>query len=135
MRERTVDVAVRCKPLALSAGLCTADSVGMRLTVCLVVLTEQRQSGTRVTEFAVTLRGTFLSEYTDAFHAPTLRRDIHTLFAANHRPTAGPVLPVLLTSSGDIQSTSARLQRSLTGFSSRIGLANPRNGRDAHPGT
>ena len=45
----------------------------MRSTVGLVVLAEQRESGTGVAEFAVTLSRAFLDEYSHALHAITVR--------------------------------------------------------------
>jgi hypothetical protein len=66
--RRVSNAALTRAALAFSAGFCTTDPVGMCSTVGLVVLTQQRESGTGVTEFAVALGGTFLGEDADTFH-------------------------------------------------------------------
>jgi hypothetical protein len=62
---------------ALSARLCTADPVRMRSTVGPVVLTQQCESTTSITELAETLGGAFFGEDPNTFHDPTLRASEH----------------------------------------------------------
>jgi hypothetical protein len=55
---------LRDPALAFAASLRTTDPVAMRLAVSLVVNVKQRESGTGVTELAVTLPGGFLDQDT-----------------------------------------------------------------------
>jgi len=77
-------------PSALTAGLCTTDPVGMRSTVGLVVLTQEPERGTSVTELAETFGGALFGEDPKTFHNSTLRPSEHRREAEIHAQRPAP---------------------------------------------
>jgi hypothetical protein len=60
--------------LALAASFGTPDTVAVRLPVGLVVDLEERESGTGVTELAISLCGALFGQDAHALHASTIRQ-------------------------------------------------------------